>query len=191
MEKLRIGYAFCGSFCTLDRAMAALLAVREQFDDVTPIFSENTAGTDTRFGAASDFVSRAEGICGKKAILTLAAAEPIGPKKLLDVLVVSPCTGNTLAKLAQGITDSVVTMAVKAHLRNARPVVLAVSTNDGLGVGGQNIGILLPRKNVYFVPFGQDDCVKKPTSLVADFGQIPAAIASAAKGEQLQPLLLR
>ncbi|MEG0824370.1 MAG: dipicolinate synthase subunit B, partial [Oscillospiraceae bacterium] len=132
-----------------------------------------------------------ERITGKAVIRTINAAEPIGPKKLLDALVVCPCTGNTLGKLACGITDTAVTMAVKAHLRNGRPVVLCIATNDGLAAAAQNIGILLPRKNLYFVPFGQDDYAKKPASLVADFTLVPATLEGALRGKQLQPLLLR
>ena len=131
-----------------------------------------------------------ERICDKRVIATIRDAEPIGPKKLLDVLVICPCTGNTLAKLAAGVTDSSVTMAAKAHLRNGRPLVIAVSTNDGLAASAKNIGTLLDKKNVYFVPFRQDDPEKKPTSLVADFTRIPDVIEAAMRGEQLQPVLL-
>ena len=190
MEHLRVGYAFCGSFCTYSKAMAALEQVAGRYDSVQPIVSEASAATDTRFGNAHDFMREMERICDKRVIATIRDAEPIGPKKLLDVLVICPCTGNTLAKLAAGVTDSSVTMAAKAHLRNGRPLVIAVSTNDGLAASAKNIGTLLDKKNVYFVPFRQDDPEKKPTSLVADFTRIPDAIEAAMRGEQLQPVLL-
>ena len=190
MQPIRVGFAFCGSFCTYDKAMTALERVKADFGDVTPIVSERGASLDTRFGNAHDFLREMERICDKRVISTIQAAEPIGPKGLLDVLVIAPCTGNTLAKLAAGITDSAVTMAAKAHLRNSRPLVIAVSTNDGLGASAKNIGELLCRKNVYFVPFRQDDPAEKPTSLVADFSQVSASIRAALEGRQLQPVLL-
>lgn len=190
MEELRVGFAFCGSFCTYDMAMTALEEVRRRYSDVTPIISEKSAATDTRFGAAHDFMKEMQRICDKRPIDSIKAAEPIGPQKLLDVMVICPCTGNTLAKLATGVTDSSVTMAAKAHLRNGRPLIIAVSTNDGLSGSAKNIGTLLDKKNVYFVPFRQDDPAKKPTSLVADFTKIPETIEAARKGEQIQPLLL-
>ncbi len=190
VEEIRVGFAVSGSFCTWSKAMEALEQTAQIYEPVTPIASEFAAGTDTRFGEAEAFLAGMEEICGRKVIRSIVAAEPIGPKKLLDVLVIAPCTGNTLAKLAAGIADSSVTMAAKAHLRNNRPVVVAVSTNDGLGAAARNIGELLCRKNYYFVPFRQDDPVAKPTSLVADMGLVPATIAAALKGEQLQPMLL-
>ena len=190
MEQVRVGYAFCGSFCTYDRAMAALEQVRARFGNVTPIISEAGAGADTRFGNAHDFMREMERICDKRVIDSIVKAEPIGPQKLLDVLVISPCTGNTLGKLAAGITDTAVTMAAKAHLRNGRPLLLAVSTNDGLAASARNIGELMCRKNIFFVPFRQDDPEKKPCSLVADFSLIPDAITAALEGRQLQPVLL-
>lgn len=191
MEHLRVGFAFCGSFCTYHKAMAALEDAVGRYDWVQPIVSEASAATDTRFGAAHDFMREMERLCDKRVIGSVKAAEPIGPQKLLDVLVIAPCTGNTLAKLAGGITDSAVTMAAKAQLRNGRPVVIAVSTNDGLSGSAKNIGQLLDKKNIYFVPFGQDDPVGKPTSLVADFTRIPETVAAALEGRQLQPVLLR
>lgn len=190
MEQLNVGFALCGSFCTLDKAVSALERGVALGWNVTPILSELTATTDTRFGRAADFIHRIETACGRKAISTVAEAEPIGPKKLLDVLVICPCTGNTLGKLAHGITDGPVTMAAKAHLRNGRPLVLAVATNDALSASASNIGSLLNRKQVYFVPLGQDDCKGKPTSLVADYRLIPDTVAAALQGQQLQPLLL-
>lgn len=190
MEQLNVGFALCGSFCTLEKAVEALERAAARYSAVWPILSEATAHTDTRFGSAEGFLRRIEAACGRPAITTVAQAEPIGPKKLLDILVVCPCTGNTLGKLAHGITDGPVTMAAKAHLRNGRPLVLAPATNDGLSAAAPNIGALLGRKNVYFVPFGQDDCRGKPTSLVADYGLVEPALEAALRGEQLQPLLL-
>ena len=189
-QQVRVGFAFCGSFCTFSQAMAALGRVRARYGDVTPIVSEASAVTDTRFGRAHDCLAEMERICGKPVIDSIARAEPIGPKGLLDVLVICPCTGNTLAKLANGVTDTAVTMAAKAHLRNGRPVVLCPATNDGLAASARNIGALLDKKNVYFVPFRQDDPAKKPTSLVADFSKVEDTIDAALAGRQLQPVLL-
>lgn len=191
MEPIRVGFAFCGSFCTYHQAMTALEQVHARYGDVTPIVSEASAATDSRFGPAHEYMREMERICGKRVIDSIPKAEPIGPKHLLDVLVICPCTGNTLAKLANGITDTTVTMAAKAHLRNGGPVVLCMATNDGLAASARNIGTLLDKKHVYFVPFGQDDPAEKPTSLVADFSQVCDAIDAALRGEQLQPLLLR
>ena len=190
MEDWKVGFAFCGSFCTYDKAMAALEAVCRRWPDVTPIISERSAATDTRFGNAHDFMREMQRICDRRPIDSIRAAEPIGPQKLLDVLVICPCTGNTLAKLAAGVTDSSVTMAAKAHLRNGRPLVIAVATNDGLAASAKNIGALMDKKNIYFVPFRQDDPAGKPTSLVADFGQIPETVEAAMAGRQIQPVLL-
>lgn len=188
-KELRVGFAFCGSFCTMSKALDALEQTAARFGPVTPIVSETVASTDTRFGAAHDFMREMERICGQRVISTVAGAEPIGPKGLLDALVICPCTGNTLAKLAHGVTDTAVTMAAKAHLRNGRPLVLAPATNDGLAGSAPNLGAMLERKSVYFVPFGQDDCLGKPTSLVADFTLVPDTIEAALRGEQLQPIL--
>ena len=179
----------CGSFCTHARAMAALEQVRARWRNVVPIVSECTAATDTRFGNAHDLMREMERICDHRVISTVKAAEPIGPQKLLDLLILCPCTGNTLGKLAAGVTDSSVTMAAKAHLRNERPIVLAVSTNDGLAGNAASLGALLNRRGYYFVPFGQDSAIKKPRSLVADFPQLPAALSAALQGQQLQPML--
>lgn len=190
MADARVGYALTGSFCTFDKSMAALAAVVERFGDVTPIFSANAAGLDTRFGPAAGWLARAEALTGKTPLTAVRDVEPIGPKRLLDALVICPCTGNTLAKLAGGVADTAVTMAAKSHLRNGRPVVLAVSTNDGLAGAARNIGELLCRRNFYFVPFRQDDPEGKPTSLVADFSLVPDTVAAALAGRQLQPLLL-
>lgn len=190
MEQVRVGFAFCGSFCTYDQVMPALERAKARYGAVTPIISEKSADTDTRFGAAHEFMREMERICDRRVIDSIQKAEPIGPQKLLDVLVIAPCTGNTLAKLANGIADTSVTMAAKAHLRNGRPVVVAVSTNDGLGGAARNIGELLCRKHYYFVPFRQDDPVGKPTSLVADMTKVTETVTAALRGEQLQPLLL-
>ena len=190
MKDWKVGFAFCGSFCTYDKAMAALEEVHRRWPDVTPIISERSAATDTRFGNAHDFMREMQRICDRRPIDSIRAAEPIGPKKLLDVLVICPCTGNTLAKLAAGITDTAVTMAAKAHLRNGKPVVVALATNDALAGSAKNIGALLDKKNLYFVPFRQDDPVGKPTSLVADFDLVAQTVAAALEGRQVQPLLL-
>ncbi len=184
-----VGFALTGSFCTFSRVLAELEKVANTGADVFPIMSEIAYSTDTRFGTAEEFRARIEDICKKPIIKTVKEAEPIGPKGYLDILVIAPCTGNTLAKLASGIADSSVTMAAKAHLRNQKPVVVAPSTNDGLGSAAKNIGLLLNNKNLYFVPFGQDDCIKKPNSLVADMTKILPAIELALDGKQLQPIL--
>ena len=185
-----VGFALCGSFCTHARAVEALEQVKARFARVVPIVSETVAATDTRFGAAHDLMREVERICDHRVIATVKGAEPIGPQKLLALLIICPCTGNTLGKLAAGVTDSSVTMAAKAHLRNGRPLVLAPSTNDGLSASAGSIGVLLNRKYIYFVPFGQDDPEKKPASLVADFSQVADAAQAALEGRQLQPLLL-
>lgn len=191
MKNLKVGYAMCGSFCTLKRAVEEIKVLKEKDFDIYPIMSPITYSTDTRFGKAADFISEVEEICGKKIICTVKDAEPIGPKGLLDVLVISPCTGNTLGKIANGITDSSVSMAAKAHLRNGRPLVLTIATNDALSASAKNLGALMNTKNVYFVPFGQDDAFKKPTSLIADFSLIYDTVISALDGKQLQPILLK
>ena len=188
MEKLRAGVALCGSYCTFKSAVETFERLCGIYD-VTPIMSERSAATDSRFGKAADFRARLEAASGKEIVDSIVKAEPIGPKRLLDVLIIMPCTGNTIAKLANGVTDSAVTMAAKAHLRNDRPVVLAVSTNDALAANAENIGKLLARKNIYFVPFYQDDPLGKPTSLAADLTQIEDTVAAALEGKQLQPVL--
>ena len=191
MEETRVGFALTGSFCTLDNALRAMEETAARYPNILPILSETTAATDTRFGRAEAFRQRAETACGRRAMTSIPEVEPIGPKGLLDVLVIAPCTGNTLAKLAHGITDTAVTMAAKSHLRCGRPVVIAFSTNDGLSASAKNIGELLNRKHYYFVPFGQDDPEKKPTSLAADFELIGKTVEAALEGKQLQPLLLK
>lgn len=190
MEDKTIGFAVCGSFCTHSRALAALEQVAAQYKTIIPIVSEIVTTTDTRFGTAHDLIQQMERICGRKVVSSIVEAEPIGPQKLLDLLVIAPCTGNTLSKMAAGITDSSVTMAAKAHQRNGRPVVVCMASNDGLAGSAPAIGQLLMRKNVFFVPFGQDDAHNKPTSLVADFDQLPQTIQAAFQGRQLQPVLL-
>ena len=186
MEKVRVGFAFCGSFCTYSEVMPALERARARYGDVTPIVSEKSAGTDSRFGPAHEFLREMERICDRRVIDSIPKAEPIGPQKLLDVLVIAPCTGSTLARLANGFSDTAVTMAAKAMWRNGRPVVIAVSTNDGLGASAKNIGLLMEKKHVFFVPYRQDDPVGKPTSLVADFSRINDAVDAALEGRQVQ-----
>ena len=191
MRKERVGFAVCGSFCTHEKVLRDLEALTGIYETVIPIVSEISAFTDTRFGRSEDLLERLEDLTGNDVLLDIPSVEPIGPKSLLDVLVIAPATGNTIAKLAAGIADTSVTMAAKSHLRNGRPVVLAVSSNDGLAAGAKNIGELLVRRNYYFVPFGQDNAVQKPSSLVADFGKLPETVDAALRGEQLQPILLR
>lgn len=185
---MNIGFALCGSFCTYAKVFPVMEQLAREHQ-VFPIFSTVSATTDSRFGKAADFLASAREICGRDVIQSIPGAEPIGPKKLLDVLVIAPCTGNTLAKLSHSIADTPVTMAAKSHLRNGRPVVVAVSTNDGLAGAAENIGRLMARKNYYFVPYGQDDAEKKPTSLVAHFELIPATVDGAVLGKQIQPLI--
>ena len=190
MKRERIGFAFCGSFCTHQSVLRAYLRLADTYEQIVPILSEHAASIDTRFGTAEHFLREIETAAGRPAIRTLAEAEPIGPKKLLDLLIIAPCTGNTLAKLAHGVTDSVVTLAAKAHLRNNGPILLALATNDALAGNAENIGKLLARRNYFFVPLRQDDPVGKPCSLVADMTKIEEAAQAALQGRQLQPLLL-
>ena len=186
---MKIGFAICGSFCTYGTVFPILEQLAKNHD-LTPILTPAAAQTDTRFGTAQKHYDRLSEICGKKPLTTLTEVEPIGPQRMLDILVIAPCTGNTLAKLAHGIADNAVTMAAKSHLRNGRPVLIGVSTNDGLSGSAENIGKLLNRKHYYFVPFGQDDPFGKPYSLVAKFDKLPSALRAAAEGYQLQPLLV-
>lgn len=190
MKELTVGYAMCGSFCTISDSMAALRSLAEKGLKLIPIMSPIVYNTDTRFTEHLSLQNRVKEITNNDIIHTIEQAEPIGPKSLLDVLVVAPCTGNTLGKLASGITDTCVTMAVKAHLRNNKPVVLAIATNDALSASAKNIGTLLNTKNIYFVPFGQDDAIKKPTSIIADFTKIHETIEYALRGKQIEPLLI-
>jgi len=189
MNKVKVGFALTGSFCTFDEIMPIVekLAVSH---DVSPIMSEYSYATDTRFGKAADFIEALERICRKPVIHTIVGAEPIGPARLFDIMVIAPCTGNTLGKLAVGITDTCVTMAAKAHLRNQRPLLLGVSTNDALGNAAKNIGALLNYKWVYTVPMRQDDPLSKPRSVVADFSLLPDALEKALLGIQCQPIYL-
>ncbi len=189
MDKLKIGFAITGSFCTHERAISAMKDLKEKGHDLLPIFSFNVTNIDTRFGNAKEFRKRVEEITGKEVVDTIVKAEPIGPKDLVDVLVIAPCTGNTMAKLANAITDTPVTMAVKSHIRNNKPVVIAMATNDALGASLNNIATLMSTKNFYFVPFGQDDPEKKPKSMVANFEKLYDTILFAMQGKQIQPIL--
>ena len=181
-----IGYAFCGSFCTLSASLNSMKILIDRGADVLPIMSERAYSTDTRFWSARDFVNRVEELCGREVIHSLDSAEPLGPKMPLDSLIIAPCTGNTLAKIANGITDTSVSMAAKAHLRSNRPLILALASNDALSANLKNIGTLLSRKSVYFVPMEQDDPVEKPHSLIADFELLPETLNCALEGRQYQ-----
>ena len=184
----RLGLALCGSYCTFEKLFAAAEGLREKYE-LIPIMSENAAGTDTRFGKAAENRKKLRELCGREVSTAIAEVEPLGPKLPMDALLIAPCTGNTLAKLAHGITDSSVTMAAKAHLRNGRPLIIALSTNDGLSGSAENIGKLLNRKNVFFVPFSQDDPLTKPRSLQADFSLLEQCVEAALDFRQLQPIL--
>ena len=185
----KLGLAVCGSFCTFDELLPQAERLAQEYE-ITPILSEAAYLTDTRFGLAAAFVKSLREICMREPITTIEAAEALGPGRLLDALAVAPCTGNTLAKLAAGIADTPVTFACKAHLRNGRPVIVALSTNDGLAAAAKNLGSLLNRKHYYFVPFGQDDPEGKPASLKADLDLLGDTVAAALEGRQLQPILL-
>lgn len=189
METIRVGYCLTGSYCTFQKSLDALSELISSGFEVFPMMSENAYHTDTRFGTAKDFIQTIETMTGKPVLSTISQVEPIGPKKYIDVMVISPCTGNTLSKLANGITDTAATMAAKASLRNGIPVVIALATNDGLGQSAKSLGTMLPVKNVYFVPLSQDDPVKKPTSLVCDFTRVKETMLSALEGKQIQPVL--
>ncbi len=190
LNEKTIGFALTGSFCTYKKVIPEIKRLKNMGANIIPIMSEASFNTDTRFGKATDFRKEIEEICENKIISTIYDAEPIGPKKLLDILIIAPCTGNTISKISNGIADSVVTLSVKSHLRNLRPVVIAISTNDGLGGNAENIGHLLNRKNIYLVPFGQDDYKEKPNSLIADMLLIPDTIKAALLGKQFEPLLI-
>ena len=185
----KIGFAVTGSFCTLNRALNAAQSLKKAGAELYPIFSDSVWQMNTKFGLAAEWEQRFSSLCGREVIKTIVEAEPIGPGNFLDIMAVVPCSGNTLSKMAHGITDGPVLMAVKAHLRNQKPVVLAVSTNDGLGRSMQNIATLMGSKNIYMVPFSQDDPVKKPYSLVADMEATKATVESALEGIQIQPIL--
>jgi len=189
MKNIKIGFAITGSFCTLKQILPYIKQLVDMGNEVTPIFSYSVTDTDTRFFLAKQFRKEVVDITGEEPICTIVDAEPIGPKNLLDVLVVAPCTGNTLAKINHAITDTPVTMAVKAHLRNNMPVVIAISTNDGLSANAKNLGELLNKKNIYFVPYMQDDYVKKTRSVMADFSLIAETIDGALEGRQIQPII--
>ena len=186
---MKIGFAFCGSFCNHPGLLKIYEDVAREHE-IVPILSENAAKYSTRFGTAEDFVTRVEAVAGRRAVRNIVEAEPLGPQGAMEALVIAPCTGNTLAKLANGITDGPVTMAAKGHLRNGKPVVLALATNDGLSASAANIATLLNRKNYYFVPFGQDNAAEKPTSLIADFRKVMPTLEAAMAGRQIQPILL-
>ena len=187
-NKKRLGLALYGSYCTYEKLFQAAEKLADTYD-LIPIMSENAAETDTRFGTATKHIKRLMLLSGHKVVTTIAEAEPLGPARPMDALLIAPCTGNTLAKLSHGITDTAVTMAAKAHLRNGRPVIIALSTNDGLSGSAENIARLLNRKHVYFVPFRQDDPAKKPRSLQADFSLLEETVQAALQGRQLQPIL--
>ena len=190
LKNVKVGFCMTGSFCTFEKAFSAMQELCDAGCDILPIMSFNAGNTDTRFGTAQEHIRRAENICGKRVILSISDAEPIGPKKLTDIMIVAPCTGNTMAKLARSITDTPVTMAVKSHLRGGKPVLIACATNDALAGSFKNIGFLMNCRNYYFVPLGQDDPLKKPCSLVADFSLIPEAACAALDGTQLQPVII-
>ena len=190
MSGFMIGYALTGSFCTVSRSLGVLREL-SMHKEILPIVSPSVMNTDTRFGKAEDTLEQLLTVCGRPPVCTVKDAEPLGPRTPLDALVICPCTGNTLSKLANGTTDTAVTMAAKAHLRNDRPLVIALASNDALSQNLKNLAVLLTRNNVYFVPFGQDDAQNKPYSLVSDFSLLPATLEKALRGEQLQPILLR
>ena len=185
-----IGYAFCGSFCTHAASMKILRKLASEGEDILPIMSEIVYSTDTRFGKSDDLLWEVRDICGREIIHTVKDAEPIGPSINLEAMIISPCTGNTLAKLASGITDSAVTMAAKAHLRSDRPLLIALASNDAMSANLSSIASMIMRKQVFFVPMKQDDPVKKPHSLVADFSRVPEALEALREGRQLRPLFL-
>lgn len=189
LETIKLGYCFTGSYCTFSKSIETLEILSKKAYDIYPIMSEHAYSTDTRFGKAKDHIARIEELCKKPILHKIEEVEPIGPKKFIDVLAIVPCTGNTMSKLSNGITDTCVIMAAKASLRNSIPVVIGLATNDGLSQSAKNLGILLATKNVYFVPLGQDSPIKKPTSLVCDFSMIESTIECALKGEQIQPLI--
>ena len=191
LEGKKIGFALTGSFCTFKAVMEELKKIKAEKADILPIMSYNSYNLDTKFGKAQEYIDQIKGITGKEEIIhTIQGAEPIGPKKLTDIMVIAPCSGNTIAKLANGITDTPVLMAAKSHLRNNSPVVIAVSTNDGLSGSAENIGKLLNRNNYFFVPFKQDNPITKPRSLVADFKYLVPTIEQALDREQIEPILL-
>lgn len=184
-----MGYAFCGSFCTVSKSLEALRRLAKLDIKIKPIMSDIVYHSDTRFGKASELIAEVESLCSEKIIHDIPSAEPIGPKNLLDIIVVSPCTGNTAAKIALGITDTAVTMAVKAHLRNNKPVLLGIATNDALGASAKNLGLLHNTKNIFFIPYSQDEPIGKNNSLVCDFSQTENAVEAALACQQIQPVV--
>jgi dipicolinate synthase subunit B len=191
LDNKKIGFALTGSFCTFEKVLPQIEKLIREGADILPIISEKGASFDTRFGEAKSFIRQLEELTNKKVMQSILEAESVGPKNLVDLMAVAPCTGNSLAKLANGITDGVVTMACKSHLRNQKPVVLAISTNDGLGLNAKNIAVLYNTKHVYLVPYGQDNAMGKPNSLVADFDQLLPTIVEALNHKQIQPVLLK
>lgn len=190
LNGMKIGFAVTGSFCTFSKAFEQMKILKENGAVIIPVMSLSSSHTDTRFGDADDHISEITRICGIQPITSIVSAEPIGPKNMTDIMVVAPCTGNTLAKLAYSITDTPATMAVKSHLRNSRPVVINISTNDALAGSLKNIGYLMNTKNYFFVPFSQDNYNSKPSSLIGDFSRIPETILAAVDGKQIQPVIL-
>ncbi|PHV70639.1 dipicolinate synthase subunit B [Sporanaerobium hydrogeniformans] len=189
-KKLRLGVALCGSFCTFSKAVDLIKTLVGYGIDITPIMSFNAYETSTRFGKATDFIAEIEALTGHTMLHTLKDVEPLGPKNLIDALLIAPCTGNTLAKLSLAITDTPVLLAAKSLLRNGKPIIIALATNDGLGINLKNIGTLMAAQNIYFVPLGQDDFVHKPCSLVADLNKVPETLSLALEHQQLQPVLI-
>lgn len=190
LSGVNIGFAITGSFCTFDKVKEEIIHLVKEGANVIPIFSYNAMSIDSRFGKASDFVSEVTRITSHEPVTSIETAEPLGPKGMIDILIIAPCTGNTVAKLSNGITDTPVLMAAKAHMRNNKPLVISISTNDALGLNLKNIGTLLSTKGVYFVPFGQDNYSGKPKSMIADTTKIITTLEKALEGEQIQPLLV-
>ena len=190
LKDKNVGFIFTGSFCMFKTTIEQLKNIKREGANIIPIMSYNAYKLDSKFGKAKDFIDEIEKITENKIINTIQGAEPIGPKNLTDIILIEPCSGNTVAKLANSIINTPATMATKSHLRNEKPVVIAISTNDGLSGSAENIGKLLNRKHYYFVPFGQDDSYKKPNSLKSDFTQLPETLEGALRGVQIQPLLL-
>ena len=190
MNSKRIAFAFCGSYCTFHKSIPQMEKLKEQGYEILPIMSQNASSTDTRFGTAEEFMHKIETVAQRKIIRTIKDAEPLGPKNMCDAIVISPCTGNTLAKLVNGICDTTVTMAVKSLLRVGKPVVIALASNDALGISAQNLGKIMNFKNIYLVPLTQDDIDKKPTSLVADFSKVIPTLENALEQQQLRPIFI-
>ncbi len=191
LENLKLGVALCGSFCTFKRTVEMIKELLELGIEIYPIMSQNAYHTSTRFGKAEDFINEIETLTGRKIVHDIVSAEPLGPKAIIDAILIAPCTGNTLSKLSQGITDTAVVLAAKSLLRNAKPVIIAISTNDGLGINLQNIGTLITNQSIFFVPFAQDDPVNKPYSLIADLKLVPETIEAALEYKQIQPIITK